>query len=46
MYVFKSTNVATIVIFCVAHNIMNSVLKFYMLVGYIIDYVQIYFHNF
>jgi hypothetical protein len=43
MYVFKSTNVTTICHFCEAHNIMNFVLNYYMLVGYIIDYVQIFF---
>jgi hypothetical protein len=46
MYAFKSTNVSIICYFCVADNITNFVLIFLMLVGYIIDFVQIYFHNF
>jgi hypothetical protein len=32
--------------FCVAYNIKYFVIKFYTLVGYIFNYVQIYFHNF
>jgi hypothetical protein len=32
--------------FYVAHNIKNFIVKFCMLVGYIINYFYSYFHNF
>jgi hypothetical protein len=32
--------------FCVAHNTKNFIIKFYILIDYIIDYVLIYFYNF
>jgi hypothetical protein len=43
---FKSTNYFRFCHFCVAHNTNNFILKFYMLIGYTIYYVQIYFYNF
>jgi hypothetical protein len=46
IYVFKSTNFIIICHFYVAHNIKNSILKKFMLVGFIINYVQICFHKF
>jgi hypothetical protein len=46
MYIFKSTNLLDFAIFCIAYITKNFVIKFYMLVGYIIDCIQIYFHIF
>jgi hypothetical protein len=42
-YIFKSTK---FIIFCVAYDTKNFILKFYKLVGYTINYAQIYFYIF
>jgi hypothetical protein len=39
MYIFKSINLLDFVIFFIAHNTKNFILKLSMLIGYIIDYV-------
>jgi hypothetical protein len=46
MYIFKYTNLNIHCYFCVVRIIKNFVLKFYLFVGYIIEYVKIYFHIF
>jgi hypothetical protein len=43
---FKSTNCIRFCYFYVAHNRKTFVLKFYMLVRYTINYVQIYIYIF
>jgi hypothetical protein len=43
MYILKSTKFIIFFHFCVAHYTKNFVLKYFMHVGYIIDYVQICF---
>jgi hypothetical protein len=46
MHIFKSTKIISFCYFCVAHNINNFTIKFCMLVGYTIDYIQSYLHSF
>jgi hypothetical protein len=46
MYISNLQISSNFIVFCVAHNIKNFVVNFFILVDYIIDYVQIYFHNF
>jgi hypothetical protein len=43
---FKSTKFIKIYYFYIAHNTKNFVMTYCMLARYVIDYVQIYFHNF
>jgi hypothetical protein len=43
---FKSINLIRFFHFYVAHNTKNFVIKFRILVDYIINYILIYFHNF